>query len=162
MILIHFPVWVTLYFIEPQEFASKHSLRRIDCFDLNDNKVVALTGPSIENPNVSRIIVKSLSSDAYLFSTTFAALVEDITLNSKGDKVAVCSNYAVTVWDITSKSILLVRETAQVVEIEFKGDGSLLIKTNDGEETVQFGSIARAAGKLYLSIEEEEDSLAIE
>jgi hypothetical protein len=103
MILIHFPVWVTLYFIEPQEFASKHDMRKIACFDVNDENIVALAGPSIEDSKVSRIIVKSLSSEAYLFETTLTASVQVIALSQKGDKVAVCSDAAVKVWDIASK-----------------------------------------------------------
>jgi hypothetical protein len=103
MILIHFPVWVTLYFIEPQEFASKHSMRKIACFDVNDEKIVALAGPSIEDSKVSRIIVKPLSSEAYLFETTLTASVQVIALSQKGDKVAVCSDADVKVWDIASK-----------------------------------------------------------
>jgi WD40 repeat protein len=102
MILIHFPVWVTLYFIEPQEFANKHSMRKIACFDVNDEKVVALAGPSAKDPKVSRIIVKSPSSDAYLFQITLAASVEGIALSQKGDMVAVCSDATVKVWDIAS------------------------------------------------------------
>jgi WD40 repeat protein len=93
---------------------------------------------------MSRIIVKSLSSDAYLFSTTLAASVDGIALSPKGDKVAVWTNSAVRVWDIASKSQLLVQETAEVVGVEFKG--SLLIRTSEGEKTVQFGSIAQVAG----------------
>jgi WD40 repeat protein len=146
MILIHFPEWVPLYFIEPQEFASNHDMRKIACFDVNDEKVVALAGPSIEDSKVSRIIVKSLSSDAYHFSTTFAASVEDITLSPKGDKVAVCSNSVARVWDVISNKLLFEKAKPGVIEVEFKGEGSLLIRTTEGEETVQFGSPVRDAG----------------
>jgi hypothetical protein len=141
MILIHFPVWVTLYFIEPQEFASKHSMRKIACFDVNDEKVVALAGPSLYDSQASRIIVKSLSSEAYLFETTLIASVQVIALSQKGDMVAVCSDAAVKVWDIASKSLLLTREAAGVVEAKFNGKESILIKTSEGEETLQFGNV---------------------
>jgi WD40 repeat protein len=146
MILIHFPVWVTLYFIEPQEFASKHDMRKIACFDVNDDKVVALAGPSLNDAKLSRIIVKSLSSDAYHFSTTFAASVEDITLSPKGDKVAVCSNSVARVWDVVSNKLLFEKAKPGVIEVEFKGEGCLLMRTIEGEETVQFGSPVRDNG----------------
>jgi WD40 repeat protein len=137
-------------------------MQKITFFDVNDEKVVALAGTAIEDPTMSRIIVKSLSSDAYLFSTTLAASVDGIALSPKGDKIAVWRISAVRVWNIASKSLLLVQETAEVVGVEFKGEGSLFIRTSEGEKTVQFGSIAHVAGYLSLTTEGEEDSLATE
>jgi hypothetical protein len=110
---------VTLYFIEPQEFASKHGMRRIACFDVNDENLVALAGPSRDDSQTSRIIVKPLSSDAYLFETVLTDLVRGIALSHKGDMVAICSDAAVRVWDIASESLLLTRETAGVVGAQF-------------------------------------------
>jgi hypothetical protein len=161
IIIIHYPELVTLYFINPTETASQHQLQKITFFDANDEKVVALAGTAIEDPTMSRIIVKSLSSDAYLFSTTLAASVEGIALSPKGCRVAVWTNSAMRVWDIASKSLLIAQERLGVIGVEFKGEGILLIRTSEGEKTVQFDSTVRAAGKLYLSTEKEENSLAI-
>jgi hypothetical protein len=61
--------------MEPQEFAKKHEMLKIACFDVNDDKVVALAGPSLHDSQVNRIIIKSLSSEGYLFETTLATSV---------------------------------------------------------------------------------------
>jgi WD40 repeat protein len=137
MIIIHYPEWVTLYFIEPKEFASKHSMTAITHYDLNDEKVVALAGPSI-NGKVDRIIVKAISSEEYLFSTTIADSVQDLALSQKEGKVAVCSSDStVRVWDVSSKALIFERKVEGDTGVEFRGENTLLIKHKDGEEEVR-------------------------
>jgi hypothetical protein len=48
--------------------------------------------------------------------------------------VTPCSDAAVKVWDIASKSLLLTREAAGVVEVEFNGKELFLTGTNTNNE----------------------------
>ena len=67
IILFHSPHFITVYFIEPKEFAEDHQMSKISHFDVNDRKVVALAGPSLHDSSITKVVVKGIASKVIMF-----------------------------------------------------------------------------------------------
>jgi WD40 repeat protein len=157
IILIHFPEWVTLYFIEPSEFAASHQMTAITHFALSDQSVVALAGPCLKDSNINRIIVKTVSSQEYLLSTTIIASVQYIAISKMGERVAVCSSDSIVrVWDVPSKTLIFAKFIRGTTGVEFKKENILLVKGKEGEESIDLGE--EIAGKKDLTVEISNDN----
>lgn len=81
MIIFQTPDFITVYFIEPKEFAGEHQLKRITHFDVNDRKVVALAGPLISDSSVTKVLVKAIAAKENMLSVEFNSEATIIALS---------------------------------------------------------------------------------
>ena len=129
---------MTALVIDPLEFADDHQMASIARFSLSDEEIVALTGPSIQDPSAFNVVVKKLNSKLYIFSTIVSSAVDKIALSTNGAFLAVYSeDKTLKVWDLFSQSLYFTKKVKEVTLMEFRGDDMLMLERKEGTEILR-------------------------
>lgn len=139
IILFHSPDFITVYFIEPKEFAEDHQMSKISHFDVNDRKVVALIGPALRDSSVTRVVVKEIASKVNMFETEVDSEVSIVTLSPLQERIAVYSkDSTLRVWNVPTKSIIFSLVIEKATTIKFEGENSFVVDAQEGKRRINF------------------------
>lgn len=114
-------------------------MERISHFDVNDRKVVALAGPTLDGSSATNVVVKEIASKDIMFAVEINSDASMIALSPMSENVAVYSkDSTLRVWSISSRLIILNVIIESAMKIEFEGENSIVIDDEEGKRRISF------------------------